>query len=202
LRAPSRERPVLAVCVRPVSLPNVALSLIAMTTVTMSPTSAMRWSVNRLADWANGAPGIGALRPGGASTASQATTKSWAIQTFFRSYKRFSACRPRLARAVDNEAATIGKLVPLSDLQDPKKLLTLTERFTAMYDLTYGPSSGSSSSLTVASNGSSPIESAASTILGGIISSNGASIAGSLSTGSSLLSNQLLTSIQGLSLGG
>ena len=78
----------------------------------------------------------------------------------------------------------------------------LTERFTAMYDLTYGPNSGSSSSLTVASNGSSPIQSAATTVLGGIISSNGASIAGSLSSGSSLFSNQLLTSMQGLSLGG
>jgi len=103
---------------------------------------------------------------------------------------------------IDTEAATISKLVPLSDLQDPKKLLTLTERFTAMYDVTYGPSSGSSSSLTVASNGTSPIESAASTILGGVISSNSASIADSLSGGPLLFSNALLTSMQGLSLGG
>ena len=103
---------------------------------------------------------------------------------------------------VDTEAATIGKLMPLADLKDPKKLLMLTERFTAMYDLTYGPSSGSSSQLTVASNGSSPIESAAATILGGVISSNAASIASSRSGASSLFSNQLLTSIQRLPLGG
>jgi Protein of unknown function (DUF1217) len=43
---------------------------------------------------------------------------------------------------IDGEAAAIGQLVPLADLQDPKKLQSLTERFTAMYDLTYGPGSG------------------------------------------------------------
>ena len=106
------------------------------------------------------------------------------------------------ASNVDNEAAAIGKLVPLADLQDPKKLQMLTERFTAMYDLTYGPSSGSSSSLSVASNSASPIESAASSILGGIISSNGESLASSLSGGASSFNLQLLTSIQGLTLGG
>jgi len=93
---------------------------------------------------------------------------------------------------VDNEASAIGKLVPLADLQDPDKLRMLTERFTAMYDLTYGPSSGSSSSLNVASNGASPIESAASTILGGIVSSNGASLASSQSGGTTSFNFQLL----------
>ncbi len=103
---------------------------------------------------------------------------------------------------VDNEAATIGKLVPVADLQDPKKLLALTERFTAMYDLTYRPSSGATASLTAPSNGASTSVSAATTILGGIISSNSSSIASSLGGGSSLFSNQLMTSIQGLQLGG
>jgi hypothetical protein len=37
---------------------------------------------------------------------------------------------------------TLSELMPLSDLQDPAKLKQLTERFTAMYDYTYGPSSG------------------------------------------------------------
>ena len=37
----------------------------------------------------------------------------------------------------------------LSDLQDPAKLQQLTERFTAMYDYTYGPASGATTSLTV-----------------------------------------------------
>jgi hypothetical protein len=106
------------------------------------------------------------------------------------------------ASNVDNEAAAIGKLVPASDLQDPKKLSMLTERFTAMYELTYGPSSGSTTSLTVASDGSSPVLSAASTILSGVISSNGASIAGSLDAGAAPFSNQLLTSMQSLPLGG
>ena len=39
------------------------------------------------------------------------------------------------------EASVISKLVPTSTLQDPTKLQQLTERFTAMYDSTYGPGS-------------------------------------------------------------
>jgi hypothetical protein len=39
-------------------------------------------------------------------------------------------------------AQTLSELMPLSDLKDPAKLKTLTERFTAMYDLTYGTGSG------------------------------------------------------------
>ena len=41
----SMATPSLVVCERSVELPNEALSLMAMTTVTMSPTLAMRWSV-------------------------------------------------------------------------------------------------------------------------------------------------------------
>jgi hypothetical protein len=107
---------------------------------------------------------------------------------------------------IDQEAATISKLMPLSDLQDPTKLKQLTERFTAMYDLDYGPESGSTNTLTVSGNSSSTETSAASTILGGVISSNGAAIASALqNSGSSttpLFSNSLLTSLQNFHLGG
>ena len=51
--------------------------------------------------------------------------------------------------ASDLQPQTLSELMPLSDLQDPAKLTQLTERFTAMYDYTYGPSSGATSGLTV-----------------------------------------------------
>lgn len=43
------------------------------------------------------------------------------------------------ASDIDAEAASVSKLVPLSTLQDPKQVQQLAERFTAMYDLNYGP---------------------------------------------------------------
>ncbi len=106
------------------------------------------------------------------------------------------------ASQIDAEAASVAKLVPTSDLQDPKQLQQLTERFTAMYDLTYGPNSGATTSLAVASGSSSGTSaaSAASTILGGIVSSNGTTLAGL--TGTSLFSESLLSSLQGVRLGG
>ena len=51
--------------------------------------------------------------------------------------------------ASDLQPQTLSELMPISDLQDPAKLKQLTERFTAMYDYTYGPSSGATSGLTV-----------------------------------------------------
>ena len=57
-------------------------------------------------------------------------------------------------------AQTLSELMPLSDLQDPAKLKQLTERFTAMYDLTYGPGSGATTDLTVDSGNTSSGESA------------------------------------------
>ncbi len=54
------------------------------------------------------------------------------------------------ATNIDAQAKALSQLMPISDLQDPKKLQQLTERFTAMYDLTYGPGSGATTSLTVA----------------------------------------------------
>jgi Protein of unknown function (DUF1217) len=106
---------------------------------------------------------------------------------------------------LDSEAAAISKLMPISDLQDPTKVQQLTERFTAMYDLDYGPESNSTSSLSVTNgNSSSSPASGASSILGGIINSNGTSIADALNSDepTSTFSNSLLTSLQSFKLGG
>jgi hypothetical protein len=98
------------------------------------------------------------------------------------------------ASEIDKEATEIGKLVPLSELKDPAKLKTLTERFTAAYDAKYGPASGATSSLTVYDTNTPTTVSAASTILGGIVSSNASALA-YLSPGSSGI-------LSGLTLGG
>jgi hypothetical protein len=110
------------------------------------------------------------------------------------------------ASAIDTEANQLNRLMPTATLQDPKKLQQLALRFTAMYDLTYGPSSGSTSTLSVASNDVSANVSGATSVLSGIISSNALSIANSLSsftnTTSPLISNALLASVSRLRLGG
>ncbi len=56
------------------------------------------------------------------------------------------------ATNIDLQAQTLSELMPISNLQDPAKLQQLTERFTAMYDVTYGPNSGATTNLTVASS--------------------------------------------------
>jgi hypothetical protein len=104
------------------------------------------------------------------------------------------------ASQIDAEATAVGKLVPMATLQNPQKLQQLVERFTANYDAKYGASSGSASSLTVASGNQTSAVSAASTILSGIVSSNGSVLAGL--TGSSLLSSSMLSTLQGIALGG
>jgi Protein of unknown function (DUF1217) len=104
------------------------------------------------------------------------------------------------ASQIDAEAASVAKLLPLSDLQNPQKLGQLIERFTANYDADYGPASGSASSLTIASGNESSAVSGASTILSGIVSSNGSFLAGL--TGSSLISASLLSSLQCVTFGG
>src|SRR5579872_1345657 len=108
---------------------------------------------------------------------------------------------------IDAEATQISKLMPLSDLQDPRKLTQLVERFTAMYDLDYGPTSGSTSSLTVSGgNNNSSNTSAASSILAGVITSNGQAISSALNSLKNhptlLFSNSLLQSMQRFNLGG
>jgi Protein of unknown function (DUF1217) len=110
------------------------------------------------------------------------------------------------AESLATQAQTLSQLMPISDLQDPAKLQQLTERFTAMYDLTYGPGSGATTSLTAPSNNTSSTLSAASTILAGVIDSNGLAISNSMNafTGAStpMFSDALMTSLQKFSLGG
>lgn len=57
------------------------------------------------------------------------------------------------ATDIDAQAKVLSELMPVSDLQNPTKLQQLTTRFTAMYDLTYGPASGATASLTATANG-------------------------------------------------
>lgn len=112
------------------------------------------------------------------------------------------------AANIDAEASQISKLMPISELQNPATLKQLTERFTAMYDLDYGPTSNATTSLTVTgdSDSSSTAGSAASSILSGVISANGQAISDALNSSSdgttSLFSNSLLQSLQSFKLGG
>jgi hypothetical protein len=108
--------------------------------------------------------------------------------------------------ASDMQPQTLSELMPLSDLKDPAKLQQLTERFTAMYDYTYGPGSGASTSLTVDSGNSSSQQSGAVSVLAGIISSNGSVLSGALNnfTGATQpsFSTALMSSMSRLTLGG
>jgi hypothetical protein len=110
------------------------------------------------------------------------------------------------AADIDTEANEISKILPISELQNPATVKQLTERFTAMYDLEYGPTSGATSTLTVDGGNSSTTASAASTILSGVITSNGQSISSALTSASDgltpLFSNAMLQSMQGFKLGG
>jgi hypothetical protein len=93
---------------------------------------------------------------------------------------------------IDAEAASVSKLMPVSELQDPKKVQQLVERFTANYDAKYGPASGATTSLKVASGNLTSSVSAASSILSGVVSSNASSLSrlnSSSSLGSSLLAS-------------
>jgi Protein of unknown function (DUF1217) len=110
------------------------------------------------------------------------------------------------AENIDTQAQTLSRLMPISDLQDPTKLQQLTERFTAMYDLSYGPGSGATTNLTVASNNSSSGHSGAAAVLADVISSNGSAISSALDafTGAptQVFSDALMSSLQRFSLGG
>jgi hypothetical protein len=110
------------------------------------------------------------------------------------------------AESLSTQAQTLSDLMPVSDLKDPAKLNQLTERFTAMYDLTYGPGSGATTSLTVASGSSSSDQSGASAILADVISSNGSALGSVLNafTGAQpqVFSDALMSSLQKFSLGG
>jgi hypothetical protein len=102
---------------------------------------------------------------------------------------------------IDSNAAIITKMMPMSDLTNPTKLKSLTERFTAQYTLLYGPGGQNASTpLTATSGGTTTTNlNAATTIMSGILSGN-SSYSGSST--SELLSGALLTSLQSLSLGG
>ena len=108
--------------------------------------------------------------------------------------------------AADLQPQTLSELMPVSDLQDPAKLKQLTERFTAMYDYTYGPSSGATSSLSVDSGNSSSEQSGAASVLASVISSNGSVLGSALNdfTGSTqpTFSTALMSSMSRLTLGG
>jgi hypothetical protein len=104
------------------------------------------------------------------------------------------------ASQIDAEATAIGKLVPTKDLQDPKKLESLVERFTANYAAKYGPSSsGNNGSLTVNSGNVPSTTTASSTILSSIISSNGSTLSNYFSSTSTWSFASVLSS---LALGG
>ena len=108
--------------------------------------------------------------------------------------------------AADLKPQTLSELMPLSDLKDPAKLTQLTERFTAMYDYTYGPSSGATSDLTPDSGNSTSGQSGAATVLAGVISSNG-SVLGSVLNGftgatQAIFSTSLMSAMSRLTLGG
>jgi len=108
--------------------------------------------------------------------------------------------------AGDLQPQTLSELMPLSDLQNPAKLQQLTERFTAMYDYTYGPGSGASTSLTVESGNSSSQPSGAASVLASIISSNGSALGSAFNdfTGATqpTFSTALMSSMSRLTLGG
>jgi hypothetical protein len=110
------------------------------------------------------------------------------------------------ATNIDAQAKALSQLMPISDLQDPKKLQQLTERFTATYDLTYGPGSGATTFLTVSSDNSGSSQSGASAVLADVINSNGQSISSALNAFSgaptSMFSDALMSSLQKFALGG
>jgi hypothetical protein len=108
--------------------------------------------------------------------------------------------------AGDLQPQTLSELMPLSDLQDPAKLKRLTERFTAMYDYTYGPASGATTNLTPDSGNSNSEQSGAAAVLADVISSNGSVLSDALNAFSSapqqVFSTALMASMQRLTLGG
>jgi hypothetical protein len=110
------------------------------------------------------------------------------------------------ATNIDAQAKALSQIMPISDLQDPKTLQQLTERFTAMYDMTYGPGSGATTSLTVSNNSSSDTVSAASAVLADVIQSTGEAMSQTLGafSGASapMFSDSLMSSLQKLTLGG
>jgi hypothetical protein len=114
----------------------------------------------------------------------------------------FSLSPVTSATDIDAQAASINKLMPLSALQNPATLKQLVERFSAMYDYKYGPSSNATTPLTVDSGNTPAAPNAATSVMADIITGTGENLA-TLSAGTaSTWSNALLTSLQGFTLGG
>jgi hypothetical protein len=105
------------------------------------------------------------------------------------------------ATNVQAEASEITRLMPLSQLQDPKELTQLTERFSAEYDAVYGAGGiDAGSKLTVNTDGvSTSTGNAATSILSSLISNNSSFTSSSTA---SLFNSALLASVQSLNLGG
>jgi hypothetical protein len=105
----------------------------------------------------------------------------------------FSLPATTSAAQIDKEAVAIQKLAPVKDLQDPKKLEQLTERFAAAYDAT-------SPNLTVKSGNTPAAATAAQSVLDSVVSSNASILASYQPTNT--FSASLLYKLQGLTLGG
>ncbi len=100
---------------------------------------------------------------------------------------------------LSQQSAALQKLMPVSELKDPAKVKSLTERFTAAYDAKYGVGGTSAGgSLTVNSGNVTAPVSAAATILSQVVSNNSSALA-STSSYTPLISPSLLSS---LALGG
>ena len=115
-------------------------------------------------------------------------------QTIFNLPKTASSAQ------IDAEATEFSKLLPTTDLTNPTKLNSLVERFTANYELDYGPASNNPGGLSVNSGNQSSSVNAASSILSGIVTQNGEAL--SQYESQSSFSAGLLSTLQGLSLGG
>lgn len=111
---------------------------------------------------------------------------------------------PALATGdLDQKAKVLDRLMPVKDLKSPDKLEKLIERFTAMYDLTYGPGSGASSGLAAVGYGKTN-GTAAAGILQDVIAANGQMLASVMSSNApkALFSDQMMFQLQRLSIGG
>jgi hypothetical protein len=111
---------------------------------------------------------------------------------------------PALATGdLDKQAKVLDRMMPIKDLKDPDKLEKLIERFTAMYDLTYGPGSSATSGLTAVGYGKTS-GTAAAGILQDVITANGQMLASVMSSNApkTLFSDQMMFQLQRLTIGG
>jgi len=93
------------------------------------------------------------------------------------------------ASQIDQQATEIEKLMPIKDLQNPAKLKTLVERFTAQYDVVYGAGgTGASTPLTMTNSNAVTTVNAAADVLTSALSSTQQSLGGSSADFASLLS--------------